>query len=241
MRRFLNALLLVAPLVQAVQAEPTLRLATENLAPYNIVSPDLKEVSGLVADKVLDIMRRANIRYSLAPSGWNRAYELGRTQPDTCVFSTARTPEREPMFKWVGPLAITEWMLFARRDLKQPATSLAELRGVPINTYRSDAINQYLRAQGYMLQESESNEGCVASLLAGRSDYWAAGATSGPMLLNKMNAADRIHALFAFKRNELYLACNPAVPDDMLARMKAAMQQMQDDGSMQRIDALYPH
>lgn len=219
--------------------DPTLRLTTESLAPYNMISADLREVRGIVGDKVQEMMRRAGIRYTLAPSGWNRAYELARTQPDTCAFSTARLPEREALFKWIGPLAVTEWQIYVRRDFKTPATGITELRGVPINTYRADAISVYLHAQGYMAQDSETQEGCLASLLAGRGDYWAAGNTSGPMLLARLNATDKVRPLFTFHHNELYLACNPAVGNDLVGRLRTAMQQMQDDGTMQRIDAAY--
>lgn len=235
------ALALSALPLWAGAVDPVLRLTTEQLAPYNIVSDDLHSVRGLVADKVLEMMRRAKLRYTLAPSGWNRAYELGRTQTDTCVFSTARLPERENLFKWIGPLAVSDWLVYVRKDYVTSVGSLAELRGVPINSYRSDAITVFLRSQGYMVQESETQEGCLTALMAGRANYWAAGAISGPLLLARLGASDKVRPLFTFHHNELYLACNPAVDDALIGRLRSAMQQMQEDGTMQRIDAAYPH
>ncbi|MGV8495432.1 hypothetical protein ACV342_32445, partial [Pseudomonas aeruginosa] len=47
---------------------------------------------------------------------WDRVYQQALSEPGYGVFSTARTPEREDKFKWVGPLAVNDWVLMARGD-----------------------------------------------------------------------------------------------------------------------------
>ncbi|MDK2125329.1 substrate-binding periplasmic protein [Parachitinimonas caeni] len=220
-------------------AEPGLRLTTEHLPPYNIVSDDLKQVTGMAGDKIVEMMRRARIRYVLAPSGWNRAYQLALTQADTCVFSTSRLPEREPLFKWVGPVAFSEWWIFTRKDYVTNVKALTDLRGIPISGYRSDAISVWLENMGYQVSDSENYEGSLVSLLTGRVDFWAAGSQSAHELMTRMGALGKVKAQFAFHRLDMFLACNPGVDDNLIRRMRDAHRRMEQDGTLARIDAGY--
>jgi polar amino acid transport system substrate-binding protein len=220
-------------------ADASLRLTTEHLPPYSIVSPDLKQVTGVIADKVFEMMRRAGISYTIAPSGWNRAFTLAQTQSDTCVFGTARLAEREAMFKWIGPLYVSEWQMFGRTEDPASAKSLADIRGDAISVYRNDALDTYLKARGYQVVEAESSEASLSALLAHRSDYWAQGKFSAPRLIAAAGANARVRNLFTFEHFDLDLACNPGVSNDLIDKLRAAMKQMEQDGTMQRIDARY--
>ena len=82
----------------------TLTLTTEDYPPFNIVDPKTGVVTGVATEKVQEMMRRADQRYTITPFPWSRAFQMGQKVPNTCVFSTTRTPERENLFKWVGPL-----------------------------------------------------------------------------------------------------------------------------------------
>src|SRR3954447_13364744 len=77
-----------------------LTLTTEDYPPFNIVDPQTKGVTGISFDKVTELMRRASEPYTITAYPWSRAYQMALDSNDTCVFSTTRTPEREPLFKW---------------------------------------------------------------------------------------------------------------------------------------------
>jgi len=220
-------------------AAPKLTLTTEHMPPYNIVSGDLHEVTGTAADRVKEVMRRADIDYVIVPSGWNRAIKLAQTQPGTCVFSAGRIPEREKLFKWVIPVAETSRAIYTRYAFPTPVTRLEDLKDQPISVYRNDANSVYLKAHGYHVSESESFEDSLTALLAGRVDYWASDRTGANGLLNRKFAHDKVHLLLSFGQVELYLACNPEVNDTLVARIRAAYRKMEQDGSLQHIDARY--
>jgi hypothetical protein len=46
----------------------------------------------------------------------NVAYERVLSEPYTVLFPPSRSPEREELFKWVGPLIPEKIALFARKD-----------------------------------------------------------------------------------------------------------------------------
>jgi len=220
-------------------ADATLRLTTENLPPYNILGEGPQSVTGLVADKVVEMMHRAGISYTLMPSGWNRAYQMAQKRPDTCVFSTVRMTEREALFKWIGPFAVSEWQIYGRVEDHGSKRTLADIHDATISVYQNDALDISLKQRGYQVVEADSGEASLRALLAGRADYWASGNYSGPRMLRDAGATDRVRLLFTFERTELYLACNPGVADELVDRLRAAQKQLEGDGTFQRIDAKY--
>ncbi|MBV8659533.1 MAG: ABC transporter substrate-binding protein [Burkholderiales bacterium] len=238
-RRTACALLFATSVIS--HAEPTLTLTTEHMPPYNVVSHDLHDVTGLAADKVKEVLRRAQVDYVFAPSGWNRAIMLAQTQPDTCVFSTGRIPERETWFKWVVPLAETSRVIYTRYAFHTPATKLEDLKDAKISAYRSDADSMILKTRGYQVSDSESYEDSLSALLAGRVDYWATDRIGADALLASKFAHDKVHLLLTFGKMELYLACNPSVSDSTIDKIRVAYRKMTQDGTLQRIDARYSH
>src|SRR4051812_46811506 len=96
------AMLAFGSAASQAQPAPRLYLTTEAAAPHSMLEG--KRVVGIGADTVREIMERANIEHTIELLPWKRAYTAAVERSDTCVFSTTRTPEREPLFKWVGPI-----------------------------------------------------------------------------------------------------------------------------------------
>ena len=51
--------------------------------------------------------------------------------------------------------------------------------------------------------------------------------------------ANKIVPVLTFNRVKLYLACNPGVPDATIARLNNALEAMDRDGSLRKIDRKY--
>ncbi|WP_426103457.1 hypothetical protein [Massilia sp. TSP1-1-2] len=98
---------LCAGLLAATLMQPALALKLTLTAEttYPAVMTQGARVTGHAAEKIHEIMRRTGIDYSMATMPWKRAYTLAATAQNTCVFMTSRTPEREPLFKWIGPIS----------------------------------------------------------------------------------------------------------------------------------------
>lgn len=95
----------------ALARAETLVLLTENLVPFNMAVnggnyAKNDGISGISTDTVRAACERAQIECQLILRfPWDRVYQQALSEPGYGVFSTARTPEREDKFKWVGPLA----------------------------------------------------------------------------------------------------------------------------------------
>jgi polar amino acid transport system substrate-binding protein len=219
----------------ALQArpEPRLYLTTETLAPHSMLEG--KRVVGIGADTVREIMMRARIDYTIELLPWKRAYTAALERHDTCVFSTTRTPEREALFKWIGPIGEADWVLMGRADRHLRLDTLDDARRYRIGTYNGDARDQYLRARGFDVDPAPNDLFNPRKLMANRIDLWAASIRRGSDTVARLGYADKIVPVLVFNRIRVYLACNRAVPDALTARMETALAAMEHDGTLQRI------
>ncbi|UVW28340.1 ABC transporter substrate-binding protein [Massilia sp. H6] len=216
---------------------PRLYITTEVMAPSSML--DQGRVVGIATDKVREAMSRAGLAYTIDVLPWKRAYAAALQRPDACVYSTTRTPEREDLFKWVGPTAIAQWVLMARADHELQLRSLDDARGLRIGTHNGDARDAYLRARG-MITDPTSNElSNPQKLLLGRIDLWAASQRSGSNVLTRYGFDKQIVPVLVFKEIGVYLACNRAVPNDVIGRLNRAFYQIAQDGTGRRIERRY--
>ena len=216
---------------------PRLYITTELSAPSSML--DGSRVVGIATDKVREAMDRAGIAYTIEMLPWKRAYNAALQRPDACVYSTTRTPDREPLFKWVGPTDIAQWVLVGRTDRKLQLRTLEDARGLRIGTYNGDARDAYLRERGFTTDPTSNDLSNPQKLMLGRIDLWAASLRSGSTVLARYGYDKQIVPLLVFNEIGVYLACNRAVPNDVIARLNTAFDQIAQDGTGRRIEQRY--
>lgn len=234
---FVPAIMLGTCLATAAAAPSRLYLATETSAPSSML--DKGRVVGIASDKLRVATARAGVETEFALLPWKRAYTAALQRPDACVYSTTRTPEREALFKWVGPLDTAHWVLMARADRQLRLTTLEQARIYRIGTYHGDARDAYLRSLGFAVDAAPHDLLNPQKLLQGRIDLWAASWRQGSTVLARNGWDQRIVPVLAFRQIDVYLACNRALPDALVARLNAELAAMARDGTAQRIERAY--
>jgi len=229
---------LPARAAQAPQHPGALYIATEEAAPSSMRDASGRVV-GIATDKVRAAMARAGVAYTIETLPWKRAYAAARERLDACVYSTTRTPEREALFKWVGPSDSAQWVLMARADRRIALASLEDARPYRIGTYRGDARDDYLRSRGFLVDTAPHDLINPQKLLLGRIDLWAASLRRGSMVLEHNGWKGRIVPVFTFSRQDVFLACNPGVPDAVIGRLNDAFAALGRDGTLKRIERTY--
>ncbi|HLA35337.1 MAG TPA: transporter substrate-binding domain-containing protein [Rhodocyclaceae bacterium] len=217
-----------------------LLLATEEYPPFNMLD-DKGNVIGVSTGIVRELMKSLNykpdIDYEIVSYPWARAIMLARTQTNACVYSMSRTPERELLYKWIGPLVTNEWALFARKPAARPA-SLDAVQLARIGSYNGDAIVPYLQSRGFTVDISANDDANPRKLMAKRIDYWATGLLIGNHLLKRQKLTE-IEPVLIFNKTEMYLACNATLPDEQFARMSQALAQLKSQGVIRKVFAEY--
>ena len=234
-RHWLLAAICAAPCL--VHAAP-LRITTEHSPPASMLENGV--VIGRETDKVREMMARTNTAYSIEQLPWKRAFTLAQHEANTCVYSTSRTPDRDRLFKWVGPTDEADWELWGRADHSFPLRSLEDARGLRIGTSNGDARDEYLRSRGYKADPVSNDLINPHKLLMNRIDLWAV-ARRPASPLPRYDWSDQIVPLLVFNRVKVYLACNPSVPDALIARLNATLEEMRRDGTMSRLEKKYEH
>jgi polar amino acid transport system substrate-binding protein len=85
----------------APPAAPYLSITTESSPPSSMLENG--RVVGIATDKIRVVMERAGVTHDIMLLPWKRAYAAALQQANGCVYSATRTPEREALFKWIGP------------------------------------------------------------------------------------------------------------------------------------------
>lgn len=237
MKRRALAFLLAWAGAAPAQAGPALQLFTETSPPSSMLENG--RVVGISTNKVREMMTRAGIGYTIELLPWKRAYGAALERADACVFSTTRTPEREALFKWIGPTDEADWVLMARAGSGIKLSTLEDARRYTIGTYNGDVRDQYLRQRGFKVDPAPDDWINPSKLMLGRIDLWAAALRSGSTVLERHGWDKRLYRALTFKQIRVYLACNRAVPDALVARMNAALDTMRRDGSARRIERSY--
>jgi polar amino acid transport system substrate-binding protein len=232
-----SLLLFAFPLLLAAAHAAPLSLVTAHDPPHNMQSG--AGIVGLSTEKLEEALRRSGIEYTLRFMPWPRAYQSALTLPGHCAFSMARTREREDQFKWVGPIAKMDWVLYARTQDQRAPTGLEDVRGALIGGSASDVITVWLVANKFKVDPTSTDSLNPAKLMAGRFDYWAVSRQRGLAMAAATGLTGRIAPVLTFGHSDLYLGCHREVADETLQKLNAALAEMRLDGSAERINARY--
>jgi polar amino acid transport system substrate-binding protein len=237
------SLRLALPVALALQcapaycAPPHLYIATEISPPSSLV--DNGQITGYTTEKVREIMKRTGTTYDIELLPFKRAMLSVQTRPDTCIYSLTRLPERETLFKWVGPTHSSDWTLFGRAGKNYQVRTLEDARKYHIGAYFGDVRGETLTAMGFTVETVRERLSNPRKLLADRLDLWVSSRQMGGSLIAQNGWQGQIVPVLSFKRTELYLACNVGVPDALIAKMNAALRAMNSEGVSTAIERKY--
>lgn len=241
----LNRLLfLLLTLASTAQAAEPLVLLTENFPPYNMSSDGKSfarepEIQGIAADLVREMFRRADVPYSMTLRfPWTRVYQRAKDTPNHGVFVLARQPDREHLFKWVGPLGPDDWVLLARADSSLQLNDLQQAKGLRIGAYKGDAIAESLAASGLKPVLVLRDQDNARKLSSGEIDLWATGDPAGRYLARQIGMT-AFKTVLRFNGTQLYLALNKQVPDEVVKKLQDSLDQMRDEGFVDATFARY--
>ncbi|PHV11933.1 substrate-binding periplasmic protein [Chitinimonas sp. BJB300] len=220
-------MLFAAVAVQAKETVDELLLAAEEAPPYSMMVNG--KIVGIRVDKINKLMSLAKLPYTMEIMPWARAYKMALEKSNVCVFSTLRTAEREPKFKWVGPLAIFTSVLYGLADANIHLNTLEDARPFRIGTHNADARDTSLRAKGFIVDTAMTDEVNPRKLLAKRIDLWVSSQLEAEAQINANGWTGQIVPLLTYDPIETYLACNPGVSDEVVNKLNVILKGMSKD------------
>lgn len=211
--RILIALLLVCVLAVLACSAPApttkLRVLTEENPPYNYTD-EKGAVVGQSTEVVRAIMNKLGQNINIEVVPWEQAYELLQKESGVALYSTARSPERENMFLWVGPIGHTEKYLYAKKGSGIKINSLDDIKNVKaIAGVKNEAGVQNLIDQGGKFIYTATIPEGLKKLMDGSADLWLGPKSDISVAAKKAGINPyTIEPVFLVHKLDLYIAFN---------------------------------
>lgn len=204
-----------------------LTIYTENNPPASYMVNG--KLEGLAVDAVRKILLHLHQPDTIEMVPWARGYNLALKQPNVALFSTTRLPQREKLFKWVGPLYTHTWAFFKKKGARFKISSLEDAKKVDrIGTYRQDAKKMFLEKNGFAnLVETTDNTTNAVHLLHGNIDLWIASSFSMPYIARQAGVdPDEFESAFIIRSVDNYIVFSLQTPDSIVAEWQRAIEEI---------------
>ncbi|MFH0761120.1 MAG: transporter substrate-binding domain-containing protein [Bacteroidota bacterium] len=102
---------------------------TEENPPQNYRKDDgsITGSSVEIVEALMDVIEREE---PVNMTTWNDAYEQALLAPNSMVFSTVRTAERDTLFEWIGPVCKRNYCFYVRSNGTVSISSIEEAKGL---------------------------------------------------------------------------------------------------------------
>lgn len=233
---------LLAALLAAPPASFALTLLTEENPPLNYT--ENKKLTGAATDVVQEMGKRAKVKLDTSVLPWDEAYMRAQADKETCIYSTARLGNRENLFKWVGPIAVNKWGLYALGGFKPQIKSLKDAAPYRIGGVERDAKTEYLKQNNVTNVVEEDNDKLNPVKLTldrkapQKIDLWITSTATAKKVAQQAKVSD-IKLVYGVREVEQYLACSPRTQPATLKSLQDALESMKKDGSYDKILKAY--
>lgn len=219
------------------------QVVTEEWAPYNY--QENNQLTGMTTEIVQAIMAITGDRFGvvIVPS-MRTSYALNK-RPRTIMYSMFRTPEREALYKWVGPIVEEAIYPYQLAAAPQPVNTLEQLLHAPqITTRQAGLIPDTLQARGFnnLDRSASGNLQLYRMLLAGRTGIIVGDTAAGVAYYSRQLdiAPGTLRQIpVELYRSSLYIAFSRDSEDSVVAAWANALAQLRRSGELARIMARY--
>ncbi|MBB3167334.1 substrate-binding periplasmic protein [Simiduia aestuariiviva] len=146
------------------------------------------------------------------------------------LFSTSRTPERESLFKWAGPIVEEHVALVAKKSRHLQVTSVEQLRPLRFGVVRDDVTNEFLaplKLNSSQLALGNNVTSIARMLQANRIDVWPVAPATAWAILEKIDLKPGDYEVVAYlKASTLYYAFSADVDDALVAEFQDTLDQL---------------
>ncbi len=213
---------------------------TEELPPYNYEEDGmLKGLSVDLLEATTEKMGTEVSREEVNLVPWTEGYQAVLNENATVLFSMARTPEREDLFKWAGPVYTNRKVLFARPDQGISIENAEDLQNYTIGVITDDVAIQYLRDIGVNQSQIVTRDNVselIGALDSGEIDLWAYPEASGRYFAEQVTGDSGSYtAVYVLHTQDTYYAFSKDVPDSVVQSFQQALDEVRDQKDEQGV------
>ena len=216
-----------------VLASDNLVIYSEHYPPFNFYSNEAAqgisvELLGLMLKQMQSPHGVEQVRFVPWPRGYQRTLKVRNSM----LFSTYRTPAREHLFKWVGPIVSSQNGLIIRAYLERDFSDYKHLEGLRVGIIKNDIggiLLQELAIPNIHIVPLTNPEKAAKMLEHGRLDAWAYDVNVASDIQRRLGMlpAEYKVGLFLGQPGSLYFAFNPDTDEQIIQRYQRALDEAQ--------------
>lgn len=220
----------------------TVAVVTEESFPMSYVKDG--KPAGSATQVVEQIFQQAGISYKIDVVPWARAVNLATTESHVAIYSLARTPDREPQYKWVGEIAPIKYSLYKLKSRKDVVIkSLEDAKKYRVGVVKDDLRAKYLIEKGFEpgvaagLQEVANNTLNLKKLENGRIDVLpiSLAGIEGQCNSQGFDCSQFEVAYDLELRTHLFLAFSKQTPDEVVQKARDAYGKLYKEGVIRKL------
>lgn len=219
-QRITALLILLAGTLPATGQE--LRLVTEENPPLNFKNPATGKLDGAAHEIIMAVMQEVGVSHSTEILPTHRGYRAAVENANTCFYGLNRTPAREDLFEWVGPLLDGGWAFFGYDDVPL-MQSLADLNDLIVVARRGSAATVALQGArpDVRLVTVKSHATALRMLERGRAQLWLTG-----VMMARKGAGEKNYKKpemkLMWRKSVLYMGCGRGTDRALITRLNGA-------------------
>jgi polar amino acid transport system substrate-binding protein len=174
---------------------------------------------------------------------WARGYYTAQKEPLNILFVTARTEERENLFKWVGPIFTDRTEAFALKKKKIKINSSRDFSKYIISSYIRDSQEELISSLGIPVENLDrltSSDARFKKLYSGRTDIVF---TSRITFLDFLSAEEIdpniFESLYILDSIDICYAFSTDTPDWVIEKFQNILNELHEDGTIEKIFTNY--
>lgn len=228
----------------AADTSYSLKVYTEHLPPYNHLENG--EFTGFSTDILKAMLKEAGIEAHFTLLPWGRAYMNASTEADSLLYTTTRTPEREPYFEWIGPIGPRKMLLFKLRERSDiQIRSKEDLRKYRVGIVRDTSAMKLVVERGLFskqqIDEAPSTTSNMKKLFFKRIDFILATRGGARFEVEHLPyKQDDIEAIYTLDEGfQFYFAVNKGTDPIVVQKLKHAFEKIKASGLVESLRKKY--
>lgn len=203
-------------------------------------------LTGINVELVRTLCQRVKLTCSIDLLPWRRAFELVQHHKHSGVFSTTRSPDRETIFRWVGPIASDYGYVFRLKGRTEVnPDNLAQAKNFIVAVSRGDRLESYFEGHGFSyntnLMGFSTRTEPIPLFVAKKVDLLVGSRRALHSWMREHNLpTDTAEPLFRLDDiGQHYLALNLRFPADVAKALQRELDIMQQNGEIAALIQTY--
>ena len=216
------------------------QMVTEEYPPVTFAK-DIN-VTGFATDMVRHISTRLKVKDNIRLTSWKNAYNMAVLYPNIILFSAERTPAREKLFWWVGPIGKNSAILYAKKGSNIKLNNLEDAKKIKAIATTTDWFTeQYLEQNGFTnLVSSKDPSENLRQLMSSEVQLSIFTDLTIPEIAkNAGYNMNDLEPVYTVSQTYFYIAISKDTPPSVVQAWQSTLDDMKKDGTFEKIYKSY--